>query len=60
MNNQMTGEHLEKEMMVVNQLFILQIFVECLLGIFPGKKREDTKRNCDLYSMWKRKIWLIH
>lgn len=51
MNNQMTGEHLEKEMMVVNQLFILQIFVECLLGIFPGKKREDTKRNCDLYSM---------
>lgn len=46
----MTGERLEKELVIVNQSFILQIFIEDPLGIFPREKREAIKRNRDLYS----------
>lgn len=45
----MADECSEKEMVIVS--LILQIFIECLLGIFPREKREATKSNCDLYSV---------
>jgi len=42
----MTGESLEKEKEIANLLLIYTY-----LQIFSREKREDTKRNCDLYSV---------